>query len=107
MKLEENLTHALISAHHTEFWLRQIPARQNIKNLLNRTIQALIPLSKMVDGLDEAETQTYEDIYNNHIDLINEVVSVPLYEASELNAVIKAFKKDKKSLLGISKKILK
>lgn len=107
MTKTEKLTHALISAHHTEFWLRQLPARQNIKNLLNRTIKALTPLTKMVEDFDEHIPNAYEDVYNLHIDLIEEFISVPLHEAGELTAVIQAFKKDKKSLLGISKKVLK
>lgn len=103
----EQLTHAIMSANHTEFWLRQIPTTQKEKNLLNRTIKALHPYVLMSEDLDKHEEKPFEEVYNQHIELMNEVSSIKLYESSEVAAIIKAYKKDPNSILGIAKKILK
>lgn len=107
MTQTEKITHAIISANHTEFWLRQIPAKQAEKNLLKRTIKSLQPYVMMSEKLDACAEKSFEDVYDAHIQFLNEVSTIKLTESSELAAIIQAYKKDPKSILGITKKILK
>lgn len=103
----EKYTHAIISANHTEFCLRQLPTRQAEKNLLNRTIRALKPYVLMSEEVDKNAEKPFEDVYNAHIEFLNEVSKVKLDESMDITNVIRAYKKDPKSILGITKKILK
>ena len=107
MTSTEKLTHAIISANHTEFWLRQINSKQAEKNLLKRTIKALHPYVLMSDDINEKADKPFEDVYNEHIEMLEEISKVKLYESSEITAIIRAYKKDPKSILGLTKKILR
>lgn len=107
MNQTEKYTHAIISANHTEFWLRQLNTRQSEKNLLNRTIKVLRPYVLMSEVVDKEAEKPFEDIYNAHIEFLNEVSKVKLHESIDVANIIRAYKKDPKAILGITKKILK
>lgn len=105
------ITHSIIAnqiALNKNEALKHTPLfKKDLKHKLNQLLPILIREEKSFDdffnSVEEQTVQVYE-IYEQYIEA---VASVPIWDASEMTAVIQAFKADKKSVLGIAKKVLK
>lgn len=79
---------------------------KNISNFISKTSKYLKGINPHFEAFARAkEDQTFEvaAVYEEFID---ELSNVELYHCGELTAILKAYHKDKKSILGIAKKIL-
>lgn len=70
-------------------------------------IEVLKPFTDMhKDFISKKEDDT-DDVQGNYAEFISEVSKVHIYETAEVIALLKAYHKDKASMLGITKKVLK
>lgn len=111
-KLLHKITHSIIASQialtkledlkHTRFYKKELKMR------LNMAIKELMKAeSEDYDSFWNAllkETQEVTKIYETYI---NAISSIPIWDASEMTAVIEAFLLDRKSISGIAKKVLK
>jgi len=111
MKLEEKIVHSILSCtlalHYTEQLKHTKFYVQKRKNLLNQILFELKKEEHLFNNLESVVSQQLIDIYNNFYDFINIAGKINIEESGEITAIIEAYKKDKKSMLGITKKILK
>ncbi len=70
-------------------------------------IDALFPFSNMHKDFIEEEEDKTDEVQAYYAEYIHEVAKVQIYEMAEVVAVIKAYHKDKKSILGVVKKVLR
>lgn len=86
---------------HTPFY------KKEVKMKLNPAIKELIKnepdFDNFFNNVEDQTTFVY-DVYNQYFDA---VCKVPIWDASEMTAVIEAFLLDRKSISGIAKKVLK
>jgi len=69
-------------------------------------IEVLKPFTDMhKDFISKKEDDT-DDVQGNYAEFISEVSKVYIYETAEVTALLKAYHKDKASMLGITKKVL-
>ena len=81
---------------------------KNLCNFLKNTSNQLLRISKpMFDDFVQKKEETTDDVQGNYEDYINELSKIQMYDCGELTMVLKAFQKDRKSILGISKKIMR
>lgn len=115
-KQASDVLHAIISASHTAHQLRQVKhvshvADQREKNLLKKNIklliESLLPYEQDMEKLDKAQPEAFEDNYNYFYELLDLLSTIRLYESDEIRNIILAYRKDQKSILGITNKILK
>lgn len=109
---QEKLIHAIISSSIAAHWLREIKhdsviTRQREQNLINKTIKTLLPYEKQMEDIDNQVPKALEGCYDVYFDLISEVSNMPIHLSGEAKEVLKAFKKDPKSLISITKKVLR
>lgn len=105
------ITHSIIAnqiALNKNEALKHTPVfKKDLKHKLNQLLPILIREEKSFDNFfNNVEDQTVQ-VYSIYEKYIEAVASVPIWEASEMTAVIEAFKLDPKSVLGIAKKVLK
>ena len=88
---------------HTKFY------KHNLKKHLNLLIQELEKAEKKEfelmfekDNLDEIVI----NFQNLFCEMVNELATIDIQYVGEIAGIIKAYKKDSKSLLGITKKVL-
>lgn len=81
--------------------------QNQFKKVLEGLKSSLIVYEKEFEKLDKANPDAFEDTFNYFMEMMQELNSIEVYESDEFKHVIKAFKKDKKSILGITNKILK
>lgn len=70
-------------------------------------IEVLKPFSKLHANFIEKKEDTTDEVQGHYAEFINEISKVEMYETHEVVAILKAYKKDRASILGITKKILK
>jgi hypothetical protein len=116
MKLNEETTHKLITGvlamQISQNILIDLQGLKLFKNALkmqiNRTIGLLTDVErKYYDdffNVKESETSQVYEVYEN---FIKEIAQVPIYDAENLLTLYKAYKKDPKSMEGITNKILR
>lgn len=110
MRLEEKIVHSIISStitlHYNE-QLKHTPLyNKQLKHFGNCFNKELIKIERSYDEVEKHEENSLNDVYNVFYDFINEVKPVHIQELGELTAIIQAYRKDSKSILGITKKIL-
>jgi hypothetical protein len=77
-------------------------------NFLKNTSNQLMRISKpMFDEFVRKKEDTTDDVRGNYEEFINEISKIEMYDCSELTLILKAFKKDRKSMLGIAKKTMR
>jgi len=111
-KLLHKITHSIIASQvaltrledlkHTRFYKKELKMRLNmaIKELMKAESQDYDSFWNALLKETQAVTKVYEDY-------IKAISSVPIWDASEMTAVIEAFILDRKSISGIAKKVLK
>ena len=116
MKLKEETTHKLITgvlamqiSQNILIDLQGLKLFKNsLKMQINRTIDLLTDVErKYYDDFfnsKESETSQVYEVYEN---FIKEISKVPIYDAENLLTLYKAYKKDPKSMEGITNKILR
>lgn len=111
MKTEEKITHAIIinqialnnneAIKHTQFY------KARLKQKLNTLLQELYICEKDYDQFFNHVEDSTCDVYDVYEKYTKAIASVPIYDAENITMIIEAYKKDKKSIEGICKKILK
>lgn len=86
---------------HTEFYKREFKQKLNL--FLPELIKCEPEYDAFFEAVEDSTSHVY-DVYNNYI---KEVASVPIWDCENIAMIIKAYKKDQKSIEGICKKILK
>ena len=111
MKIEEKIVCSIISntvaLHFNEQLKYTSYYSQARKNLLNRLINELKKKELMFDDIEKTIPTSLKAVYDNYYDFIEQCAKVDIHEASEVNGILKAYKKSPDSVLGIAKKILK
>lgn len=79
-----------------------------LKNKINNIIPELVKKeSEHYDKFFDADSTATDVVYKVFDDFIKKISLVPIYDMESLSIVIDAFNKDKKSIEGICKKILR
>lgn len=82
--------------------------KQNLKLKCNHFLIELIKVEKeWYDKFFDAKEQSTIDVYNVYENFINEVSKIPIWEMENISKILEAYKKDPKSIEGITKKVLK
>ena len=110
MKPEEKIVHAIISSQVNLHYLEQVRFsphfEKDLKNKVNLSLKALLRHSKLFEILENDVEDSTIDVHDVFYDFIKNVNTVNIEEMGEISGMIKAYKKDKKSIIGIAKKIL-
>ena len=69
-------------------------------------IDVLKPFSQMHKDFLKAQEDTTDDVSGYYAEYIQAVGSSKIYETGELVSIIKAYHKDRKSIVGIARKVL-
>jgi len=70
-------------------------------------IEVLKPFTKMHQDFINQKEDATDDVQGYYAEFISEVSKVHIYRAAEVTALIKAYQKDRSSMLGLTKKILR
>lgn len=70
-------------------------------------IESLKPFTKMHQNFIEKEEDKTDDVQGYYTEYISEVSKVQIFQTAEVTAILRAYQKDRASILGITKKILK
>ena len=110
MKPEDKITHTIISGEvfrnfleevkHTKHWEKSTKQKGN---LLLKELKKNTKYFEILESQVEDSTLDVHDVFYDYIKAIN----VPIWEMGEIKGIIEAYRKDKKSIVGIAKKILK
>ena len=108
----DKITHIIINAQILNNRLTDLNAKnvfkQNLKSKSKQFLAELIKVEKdWYDKFFDAKGQSTIDVYNVYENFINEVSKVPIWEMDNISKILEAYKKDPKSIEGITKKILK
>lgn len=108
----DKITHIIINAQILNNRLTDLNAqnvfKQNLKLKSKQFLAELIKVEKdWYDKFFDAKEQSTIDVYNVYENFINEVSKVPIWEMDNISKILEAYKKDPKSIEGITKKILK
>lgn len=111
MKPEDKITHAIISGEVHRNYLEQVSHtrhwEKSTKQKGNLFLKELKKNTKYFEILEGHVEDSTLDVHDVFYDYVGELSEIPIWDMGEAQAVLKAFKKDKKSILGIAKKILK
>lgn len=81
---------------------------KNSANFLKNTSNHLMGISKpLFDEFVKKKEETTDDVQGNYEEFINELSKIELYDCGELTLILKALKKDRKSIVGIAKKTMR
>jgi hypothetical protein len=114
-KQAHDIMHAIISASHTAYCLRNIKhlshiTRQREQNQLKKLIKGLtdsmLTYEHQMERIDKKADKSLEDVYNFFYEFLDEVSKVQLYQTEDLKKLLLAYQKDPKSINGIVNKIL-
>jgi len=70
-------------------------------------IDVLTPFTSMHKEFLNSQEDLTDDVSGHYAEFIESIAKINIYEMGEFNAVLKAFRKDRASILGIAKKVLK
>lgn len=88
----------------------RIPTISQVNKVMSmkckNTIDVLFPFSNMHKDFIEQEEEKTDEVQGHYAEYINEMSNVQIFEMGEVVAIIKAYHKDRKSILGIAKKTL-
>jgi hypothetical protein len=70
-------------------------------------IEALKPFTKWKENFLASKEETTDDVSGLFSEMLFEFGKVEVYEAQRITAVLQAYKKDRESIMGITKKILR
>ena len=69
-------------------------------------IEVLKPFSKMHSDFIDKKEDTTDEVSGYYGEFITEISNVQIHQTHEITAILQAYQKDRKSILGITKKIL-
>lgn len=107
-------TQAIIVGHYYKQLLENIDynlptisqINKNLRNSLRNSIQNLELTTAGFKEFEKRKEDTTYEVYGYFQEMIMQLASISLYEVNDLSTLIKGMKKDKKSMLGIAKKVL-
>jgi hypothetical protein len=114
-QLAKNTTDLIIAGNYFKDRLVDLSCRiptisQVNKNLFKsckNTGELLKPFSKFYKQFLEQKEEDTDDVSGHFAEYIQKVSSVEIYQMGEINSIIEAYFIDRKSVVGIAKKILK
>lgn len=111
MDTTNTITHSIIinqiALNHNES-LRYTPYfKKDFKRKLNLFLPELIKCEPEYDAFFNAVEDSTSCVYDVYDNYIKEVASVPIWDCENISMIIRAYKKDPRSIEGICKKILK
>ena len=81
---------------------------KNLSNFLKNTSGKLKEISKsMFDEFTKHKEDSTDEILSNYEEFVYELSKIEMYDCSELTTILRAYRKDKGSVLGICKKVLR
>lgn len=80
---------------------------KNLKNALNRAVESMKAVNTGFKTFEESKEDATFEVSGHYQETIMLLSEIELYNFGEVNAILKAYKKDKTSILGIAKKILR
>ncbi len=80
---------------------------KNIKNFLQNTSEKLKIINPIFKEFIEKKEDATDEVTQIYDEFIHEIAELEMWQLGEVTSVIKAYKKDKSSVLGITKKIIK
>lgn len=107
-------TQAIIVGHYYKQLLENIDynlptisqINKNLRNSLRNSIQFLELTTAGFKEFEKSKEDTTYEVYGYFQEMIMQLSGVSLYQVNDLSVIIQALKKDKKSMLGIAKKVL-
>lgn len=107
-------TQAIIVGHYYKQLLENIDynlptisqINKNLRNSLRNSIQFLELTTAGFKEFEKSKEDTTYEVYGYFQEMIMQLSGVSLYQVNDLSVLIKALKKDSKSMLGIAKKVL-
>ncbi len=108
-------TKAVIQAESMLVNFREIkyslPTVKGLTHKLDNSLEKTINLMKMFNPMFQEFVKTTEDstfdVIGIYDEFIHELASIELYNCEDLTKVLKAYKKDRSSIMGISNKVLR
>ena len=70
-------------------------------------IEVLKPFSKMHADFISQKEDTTDEVSGYYTEFITEVSKIQIHQTHEITAILQAYQKDRSSILGIAKKVLK
>lgn len=110
MTTQDKITHIVINSELLLNRLQDSVAEKMFKQALKNKAKKFIEELKTVERdwydkfFDQKEDSTC-DVYDVYSDFINEIATVPIYDMENIIHIIKAYRKDPKSIEGIVNKI--
>jgi len=105
------ITHAIISnqiaLNHNEAIKHTPYYKQDLKHKINILMPVLIKAEPEYDAFFNSVEGSTTQVYDAYDQFIKQVASVKIWDCENITAIIEAYKKDKKSLQGLVKKILR
>lgn len=111
MKDLQKIIHAIIACYNANFWLNEARNtkryRQSTKNFLSRAVQNLTMFESNFDEIDNFAAEALQNVADPHHEYLKKIATISHNESGELSFIIDAYRKDSKSVLGISKKVMR
>jgi len=79
---------------------------KNLKNFLTKTSDHLKKINPIFDDFVREKEDATDEVQGLYMEFIQEVSELEMWDLSEVTAILKARKKDKASIMGITKKVL-
>lgn len=107
-------TQAIIVGHYYKQLLETInfnlptisQINKNLRNTLKNSTSALENVTAGFKEFEKSKEDATFEVYGYFMEMIGELSETNLYEMNDVSVMLKAFKKDRKSMLGIAKKVL-
>ena len=80
---------------------------KNMYRLCNQVIDKLKPFTNWNNGFIEAKEDTTDEVSGHLYEYIHELSSIKIHEMPEITEMIKMWKVDRKSMMGVSSKVRK
>lgn len=105
------LVDATIACFVANFRLEELKGtplyKQGLKNSVNKALQHLKQAEETYDIFENATEENAVTVHDNYYNFLEVVSKVPMPQVDEARAVLDAYMKDERSMLGIAKKVLK
>lgn len=88
----------------------RLPTVSQVNKTMSQKVRVAIDVLKPFDimhkdFIDKKEDDT-DDVQGHYADYIHEMAKVQIYQTAEVTAILKAYFKDKRSILGVTRKVL-
>jgi hypothetical protein len=111
MRPEDKITHITINCqvllNRLSDELANKVFKQTLKQKAKTFLDELIKVEKIYNDFFDAKEESTVAVYDVYDNFMKEMAQVPIYDMESIAYVLQAYRKDPKSIQGITKKILK